>query len=254
MELKQILSSSVLARLTLSHRVAVLTGAGVSAESGVATFRDPNGLWSRFRPEELASMDGFLSNPERVWQWYQHRRHVLDHVEPNPAHRALAQLESLVPEFTLITQNVDRLHQRAGSRNVLELHGNLEENHCSRCGAPYEDEINDDQPPRCPACGGLIRPSVVWFGELLPADVLLHAERVARCAEVFLVVGTSAEVYPAAALPRIAWESGATLIEVNPSPTPLSEIAHATIREKAGIALPALVQLIAQLRTTDGME
>jgi NAD-dependent deacetylase len=222
MELEQILSSSVLARLTLSHRFAVLTGAGVSAESGVATFRDPNGLWSRFRP--------------------------------NPAHRALAQLESLVPEFTLITQNVDRLHQRAGSRNVLELHGNLEKNHCSRCGAPYEDEINDDQPPRCPACGGFVRPSVVWFGELLPADVLLHAEQVARCAEVFLVVGTSAEVYPAAALPRIAWESGATLIEVNPSPTPLSVIAHATIREKAGIALPALVQLIAQLRTTDGME
>ncbi|GIV52161.1 MAG: NAD-dependent protein deacylase [Candidatus Kapaibacterium sp.] len=254
MELRKLLGDRVVERLALSQRFAALTGAGVSAESGVATFRDPNGLWAQFRPEELASMEGFLSNPERVWQWYQYRRHVIEHVRPNPAHHALAELEMLVPEMTLITQNVDRLHQRAGSRRVLELHGNLEENHCADCGTPYDGEIGDDAPPRCPACGGLVRPSVVWFGEMLPADVLREAERTARRTEVFLIVGTSAEVYPAAALPFLAWQHGAIIIEVNPTPTPVSSIAHASIREKAGSALPALVELIAAVRTTDGTE
>ncbi|MCX7929351.1 MAG: NAD-dependent deacylase [Chlorobi bacterium] len=250
MELRQLLPEDVLDRLAGAQRFAVLTGAGISAESGVATFRDPNGLWAQFRPEELASMPGFLANPERVWQWYQYRRHIIESVRPNPAHLALAHLEVLVPDLVLITQNVDRLHQRAGSRHVLELHGNLEENHCAQCGTPYRHEIEPalTSPPRCPSCGGLIRPSVVWFGEMLPADVLEEAERAARRAEVFLVIGTSAEVYPAAALPLLAWEHGATVIEVNPAPTPLSTIAHATIGEKAGIAMPALVSLIAALR------
>jgi NAD-dependent deacetylase len=250
MELEKLLGEHVQERLATAERFAALTGAGVSAESGVATFRDPNGLWAQFRPEELASMQGFLANPERVWQWYQYRRHVIESVRPNPAHFALAQLETLVPDWTLITQNVDRLHHRAGSRRVLELHGNLEENHCSRCGTPYHQEIDADAPapPHCPACGGLIRPSVVWFGEMLPADVLADAERAARRAEVFFVIGTSAEVYPAAALPLMAWERGATLIEINPTATHLSTIVHAAIRQPAGVAMPALVELIAALR------
>lgn len=250
MDLQRIVGDDTLERLRTGSRFAVLTGAGVSAESGVATFRDPNGLWAQFRPEELASMEGFLANPQRVWQWYQYRRHVLESVQPNPAHYALARLEQIVPELTLITQNVDRLHQRAGSRRVLELHGNLEDNHCSRCNAPYHQPINPDapSPPQCPVCGGFIRPSVVWFGEMLPADVLAQAEDAARRADVFLVVGTSAEVYPAAALPITAWSYGATVIEVNPSSTPLSRIAHAVVREKAGVALPALVDLIAAVR------
>lgn len=252
MELRYLLGNGVLERLASGRRFAVLTGAGVSAESGIATFRDPGGLWAQFRPEELASMEGFLSNPERVWQWYQYRRHVIENARPNPAHFALAQLETLVPEMTLITQNVDRLHQRAGSIRVLELHGNLEENHCAACGRFYSDQITVDSPPRCPACGGLIRPSVVWFGEMLPADVLQEAERTARRADVFIVVGTSAEVYPAAALPFLAWEHGATVIEINPSLTPVSSIAHASIREKAGSTLPALVELLTAVRITDG--
>lgn len=245
------LSSELVERLARAKRVAVLTGAGVSAESGVATFRDPNGLWAQFRPEELASMEGFLANPERVWQWYQYRRHVIESVQPNPAHYALAELERMVDDFTLITQNVDRLHHRAGSRRVLELHGNLEDNHCADCGRPYREpvDISTPSPPRCPECGGLIRPSVVWFGELLPADVLAEAEAAAQRAEVFLVVGTSAEVYPAAALPIVAWQRGAFVAEINPSYTPVSSYAHAVIREKAGVALPALVERVRQARS-----
>ncbi|GIV55037.1 MAG: NAD-dependent protein deacylase [Candidatus Kapaibacterium sp.] len=256
MELTTTLSEHVRTRLARAERIAVLTGAGISAESGVPTFRDPDGLWARFRPEELASMEGFLANPERVWQWYQHRRHVLESVQPNPAHRALVQLENLVGEVIIITQNVDRLHQRAGSHRVLELHGNLEDNYCSACGRPYCDDgsADDRLPPRCPSCGGLIRPAVVWFGEPLPADVFAAAERAARRAEVFLVVGTSCQVYPAAALPQIAWECGATIIEINPLPKPIGSIAHAVLPHKAGSALPALVEHIAWLRATGGTE
>ncbi|MCS7000621.1 MAG: NAD-dependent deacylase [Candidatus Kapabacteria bacterium] len=249
--MRALLGQRLLERLATAERFAVLTGAGVSAESGIATFRDPNGLWAQFRPEELASMEGFLANPTRVWQWYQYRRHVIESAQPNPAHIALAKLEQIVPTFTLITQNIDRLHQRAGSQRVLELHGNLEDHHCAQCGRPYQGEISAEiaQPPRCPSCGGLIRPSVVWFGELLPAGVLAEAEHAARTAEIFLVIGTSAEVYPAAGLPLIAWHHGAMLIEVNPTPTHLSSYAHAAIRQKAGVAMPHLVALIEQLRS-----
>jgi len=254
MNLGPLLSDHVRTRLATAERIAVLTGAGISAESGVPTFRDPDGLWARVRPEELASMEGFLANPERVWQWYQHRRHVLESVVPNAAHIALAELEKIVSTLTIITQNVDRLHQRAGSRRVLELHGNLEDNHCSVCQAPYRDEIPSDlsKPPRCPRCGGMVRPSVVWFGEMLPADVFAAAEQATRGAEVFLVVGTSAEVYPAAWLPHLAWECGATIIDINPNPTPIRRIAHAVIAEKAATALPALVELVRTLRTSGG--
>lgn len=238
--------SHLLEILQKAERVAVLTGAGVSAESGVATFRDPDGLWAQFRPEELASMDGFLTNPERVWQWYQYRRTVIHSVQPNPGHHALAQLEKLYPEFTLITQNVDRLHQAAGSTKVLELHGNIVENYCSRCRTPYSQEIDTQaqEPPRCPHCRALIRPAVVWFGEMLPADVVEQAEEAAQRCHVFFTVGTSAEVYPAAALPYLAKRCGAYVVELNPSTTAFSPYADLCIHAPSGQSLPRIVELL----------
>nr|BCX01912.1 MAG: NAD-dependent protein deacylase [Bacteroidota bacterium] len=232
-------------RLREARRLAVLTGAGVSAESGVPTFRSPEGLWSRFRPEELARVEAFLRNPDLVWAWYAHRRQIIRQVQPNAAHRILAALEDRYPDFTLITQNVDNLHRRAGSRNLIELHGNLERNYCIACARPWQEE--DDEPqavPRCPDCGGLVRPDVVWFGEPLPQEAWSRAEAAARRAEVFLVVGTSAVVYPAAWLPEIALESGAYVVEINPEETPLSGRVHDAIRERATVALEALWSML----------
>jgi NAD-dependent deacetylase len=160
----------LLERLAEADHVVVLTGAGVSAESGIKTFRDPDGLWAKFNPAELASVDGFMSNPDMVWNWYQHRREIINSTKPNPGHFAIAKMQELFPKFTLITQNVDRLHQKAGSKEVFELHGNIIENHCFKCQQPFDDEIDYESksPPKCKLCGGLIRPSVVWFGEMLP--------------------------------------------------------------------------------------
>lgn len=229
--------------------VCVLTGAGVSAESGVATFRDPDGLWARFSPQELASMDGFLANPRRVWEWYHYRRTVVDAASPNAGHEALAALERRITArggvWTLVTQNVDRLHQRAGSVNVLEVHGNLVENRCARCARPHQGDVEampDGMPPLCVHCGGMLRPNVVWFGENLPADVFAAAEAAASSCEVFLVVGTSAEVWPAAGLPLTAKRHGAWLVEVNPSPTAMSHEMHAVLRGGSAATLPLLLE------------
>ncbi len=228
--------------------IAVLTGAGISAESGVATFRDKDGLWSRFNPAELASMDGFLANPQLVWDWYQYRRGIIDSVQPNPGHRALAEMEELFPRFTLSTQNVDRLHQSAGSRKVLELHGNIIDNFCVDCRKTFEFPTGEiEEIPRC-ECGGLIRPSVVWFGEMLPEDVLRASDMAARQAQVYFSIGTSAEVFPAAQLPLIAQNHGAVLVEINPHETQLSSVADFSLRMPAGEALPALVERIKQIR------
>lgn len=243
---------TVVERLAEARHVAVLTGAGISAESGVATFRDPDGLWARFSPQELASMDGFLANPQRVWEWYRHRREVIEGVEPNAGHRALAELQRWVPGVTVITQNVDRLHQRAGSYTVLEVHGNLVENRCSVCGEadagePQGGDAADDL-PRCRHCNGLLRPNVVWFGEDLPEDVFREAEEAATDADVFLSVGTSAEVYPAAGLPLLARRHGAFVVEINPNGTSLSQYAHHSIRMTSGTALPAIVERLVEYR------
>ncbi|MCX7880496.1 MAG: NAD-dependent deacylase [Ignavibacteria bacterium] len=230
--------------LTCANFVAALTGAGVSAESGIKTFRDPDGLWAKFNPMELASIDGFLSNPQRVWDWYQYRREVINNAKPNPGHYALAEMEKLFPQFTLITQNVDRLHQKAGSKKVIELHGNIIENHCFQCKRPFEGEtaLPDGEIPKCPSCGGLIRPSVVWFGELLPFDALTEAEQSATECNVFFSIGTSAEVYPAANLPLIAKRSGALVVEVNPNYTALTPYVDFKISETSAVALPAIVE------------
>ncbi len=218
--------------------IAVLTGAGVSAESGVATFRDPDGLWARFSPRELASMDGFLANPERVREWYDYRRQIIASVEPNDGHRALAALERRRgSSVTIVTQNVDRLHQRAGSVNVLEVHGNIIENRCNDCGRIcLTDDIT------CTHCGGMMRPNVVWFGEELPRDVFARAEQACRECDVMLVVGTSAEVYPAAGLPATAANYGAVVVEINPNPTALSQQAHHIVRAPSAVALPQILK------------
>lgn len=239
--------------LSKANNIAVLTGAGISAESGISTFRDPDGLWAKFNPMELASIEGFMSNPQRVWDWYQYRRKVVYEAKPNPGHYALVEMEKIFPQFTLITQNVDRLHQKAGSKNVIELHGNIIENHCFNCKLPYEKEIDLESGtiPRCPKCGGLIRPSVVWFGEMLPPDALEMAEISARECEIFFSIGTSAEVFPAANLPYIAKHSGATLVEVNPNPTVLSPFVDFKISETSAKSLPKIVEL---LKKTKGIQ
>ena len=239
-----IIPEELLSRLDEARHVAVLTGAGVSAESGIKTFRDPDGLWSQFNPAELASADGFMSNPKLVWSWYQHRRDIINSTKPNPGHFALAEMHGMFPNFTLITQNVDRLHQSAGSKNVIELHGNIIENHCIDCKQPYTNEINteSDEPPACKNCGGKIRPSVVWFGEMLPADALRQAQAVAGNCDVFFSIGTSAEVYPAADLPIYALRAGAYVVEVNPNTTVLSKYVNTRLEEPSGVAMPLLLK------------
>ncbi|NOZ56301.1 MAG: NAD-dependent deacylase [Calditrichaeota bacterium] len=237
-------SEELIRRLLNASRVAVLTGAGISAESGVPTFRGKDGLWRRFRPEELATVDAFLKNPALVWEWYNYRRRIVTEVQPNPGHRALVELEKLVPDFAVITQNVDGLHQRAGSRKVLELHGNILRSRCMRCGKLYTElTFENGEVPRC-ECGGLIRPDVVWFGEMLPQDVLEEAYHYARTASVFLSVGTSALVQPAASLPLEARAYGAYVVEINPETTPITHEVDEHISGKAGEILPKLVETL----------
>ena len=220
--------------------VAVLTGAGVSAESGVPTFRGEGGLWRNFRPEQLATPEAFRRDPALVWEWYGWRRGLIGSCAPNAAHETLAEMEDALPGFTLITQNVDGLHQAAGSHNVLELHGNIWRTRCPGCGRVTENRQVPlpETPPRCSTCGALLRPDVVWFGESLPLEVLDAAWTAAARCRLMLVVGTSAVVQPAASLPLVALRSGARLIEINPAETPLSSHAHDVLRGPAAEVLP----------------
>ena len=242
--------SSLIEKLATARNITILTGAGVSAESGIKTFRDPDGLWAKLNPMELASVNGFMSNPELVWDWYQHRRNIVNQSEPNPGHYAIAEMEGIFPKFSLITQNVDRLHQRAGSKKVWELHGNIIDNHCFSCRKPFLGEVSlpEKQLPVCPECGGKIRPSVVWFGEMLPQDVLAYSEKAAQTCDVFFSVGTSAEVFPAANLPIIAGRSGALVVEINPNKTSLSSYTDIHIQEPSGVALPEIVRLLKKIK------
>jgi NAD-dependent deacetylase len=238
---------SLIDRLATAKLVVGFTGAGISAESGVATFRATGGLWTKFKPEELANVDAFLANPQMVWEWYQARRDVILGADPNRGHRALVELEELVPKVSVITQNIDGLHAAAGSSEVIELHGNIRKNFCQSCGARYDDEslLVVEQVQQC-ACGGSIRPDVVWFGEALPADAFTLAEERACGANVFFSIGTSSLVYPAAGLPLLARECGAYMVEINPEETPLSGYMHETIREASGVALPAIISKLRQ--------
>jgi len=229
--------------LARAQRVAVLTGAGISAESGIPTFRDAQtGLWARFRPEELATPEAFERDPRLVWDWYEWRRGLVAAAAPNAGHRALARMQARIGRFTLITQNVDGLHQRAGAGDVVELHGNIHRNKCFAEGIAVEGRAEaGERPPRCPHCGAPLRPDVVWFGESLPAAALARAEAAARECDLFFSIGTSAAVYPAAQLPVTALQSGATLVEVNKDPTPLTRLATFSLIGPAGELLPRLV-------------
>jgi len=228
-------------RFHRARSVAVLTGAGVSAESGVPTFRGGGGaaVWKGLPAERVASPEMLAADPTTLWEWYNYRRVLISQVAPNPAHRALADWEQTFAEFTLITQNVDGLHYAAGSRNVLELHGNIWRVRCLSCRARSENRQVPlpEIPPKC-ACGGLLRPEIVLFGEVLPQDVFAQAVTAATTCDIFFAVGTSAVVYPAASLPLTAKYNGAFVIEVNPERTPLSEYADATILGRAGEVLP----------------
>lgn len=234
--------SEAKSKIQSAKRICVSTGAGISAESGVPTFRGSDGLWKNFRPEELATMDAFLRDSKLVWEWYLWRREKIKEAKPNAGHSALINLAAKVENFTLVTQNVDNLHREAGSAGVLELHGNIMRNQCMNCSHSDYDLI-EDIPPHCPACGNeRYRPGVVWFGESLPQDVMQKAFDASADCDVFICVGSSNIVYPAASLPQVASEEGAYLIEVNPEPTPLSEIFHASIRGTAAEILPALCE------------
>ena len=223
----------------------MLTGAGVSAESGVPTFREAQtGLWTRYDPLELATPKAFARDPELVWRWYRWRRELVADAEPNAGHLALANLQALVPRLTLVTQNVDGMHQRAGSTDVIEFHGNLFENRCCADGR-IVDGGDEAALPTCPHCGGFLRPGVVWFGEPIPEDALNAAFAAAADCDVFLSVGTSSLVYPAAGLADVAIEAGAVTIEVNPDPTGQSESFTASLRGNAGVVLPQLVESLA---------
>ena len=235
--------------LVPSTRVVVFTGAGVSAESGIPTFRGKDGLWKEFNVQELATPLAFASNPARVWEWYRWRMETVAKAEPNNAHCVIGWMESFFSDFTLITQNVDGLHDRAGNHLIIKLHGDLWEVCCIRCKKTEKITTlpSDPLPPLC-GCGGILRPGVVWFGELLPEAEFSKSEMAARRCQVFFSVGTSMEVYPAALLPGIAKENGAYVVEINPETTSLAGKADEVLKGKAGKILPLIQQASTALR------
>ena len=233
-----------------ARRVVVATGAGMSRESGIPTFRDAvQGLWTKFDPQALATEAGFRANPRRVWGWYAWRRRKVAAAQPHAGHLAIAELAGLVPHLVVATQNVDGLHSAAGSSDVIELHGNIRRLKCLDAGHPYRGALDDSpedepEPPRCPECGSLVRPDVVWFGEGLPEAAVRRAWREAERCDVMLLVGTSGTVWPAAELPHVAREAGAHVIEINPEPSELTRIADVFLQGRAGEALPPLVDAL----------
>lgn len=233
-----------------ARRICVLTGAGVSQESGVPTFRDAlDGLWARYDPQQLATPQAFRRDPKLVWDWYEYRRQRVRAAQPNPGHSALAALQQRFPTLRIITQNVDDLHERAGSTDVIRLHGNIALSKCSAAcrGEPTWVDVNalqdapEQGPPPCPYCGQLVRPDVVWFGENLPRQQLDRAMQLAQSCDLMLVVGTSGVVSPASTLPSLARRAGALLIEVNPFVSEITPLVRYHIVESSGVALPALV-------------
>ena len=265
--------AELISRLKSAESVGILSGAGLSAESGIPTFRGKDGLWNRFNPTELATSEAFSQDPKLVWKWYLWRMHLIANARPNPAHYAIARMEELLPEFLHITQNVDGLHREAGGKKFVELHGHIFDGKCRFCGKLYpaeefsriypfaskeflrtisEDELKEEifrmvdegELPLCPNCGEIVGPGVVWFGESLPEDALNRAFAFAEGCDVFIVVGTSGVVQPAASIPLIAKKSGALLVEVNPQETPLSPYCDFVFRESASSALPKLLEAL----------
>jgi NAD-dependent deacetylase len=246
---KSVASPAILADLAglLSEvkRLVVLTGAGISVESGIPTFRGPEGLWRTFRPEQLATPQAFQRDPLLVWEWYDWRRGKIAPARPNPGHEALVRLEARIPDFLLLTQNVDGLHRLAGSRRLLEIHGSIWEVRCLECGRVIEDRrVPLPLLPHCELCGGLLRPNVVWFGESLNPDILRRAEAALIQSQVVMVVGTSAVVQPAASFALWARQSGAKIAEINPDPTPLTAHCDFALTGQAGEILPRLLTLM----------
>lgn len=239
----QLFSTSFLSLLRRCEKIMVSTGAGISTESGIPSFRGADGLWKKYNPEELATPEAFERDPVKVWEWYDWRRQVIGKAEPNAGHHALVELESLVPRFFLFTQNIDGLHQKAGHTKIHELHGNIWQ---VRCTAEervlwFDETPLQRVPPLCD-CGALLRPNVVWFGEPLPLDVLELGWSIAGNCDAFFAIGTSGMVHPAASLAYIARESGALVVEINAEPTILTEIAHESFQGKSGSILPELVR------------
>jgi len=248
------ISATLRKALLQAKHVVVFTGAGVSAESGIPTFRDAlTGLWENFDPQRLATPEAFLRDPSLVWGWYEWRRKMVMRACPNPAHLAVARMTGLAPRLTVITQNVDDLHERAGSKAVIHLHGSFFKPRCFVCSQTHEfpagepDEPDGGrrlEPPRCAYCGGLVRPGVVWFGEALPEHGFRQAVEAARACDVMFSIGTSSVVYPAAALPVEAASAGATVIQVNPAATELDRVAQHNLRGPAGIVMERLIRTV----------
>ena len=230
------------AALAQMERIAVLTGAGISAESGIPTFRGEEGLWKTYRAEQLATPDAFAHNPRLVWEWYDWRRGIIGSKKPHAGHETLASWERIFPHFDVITQNIDGFHRRAGSSNVLELHGNIWRMRCTREGTITENFTTPlkDLPPHCPNCGAMLRPDVVWFGESLDMGILDQAFTLSSACDVMFIIGTSAVVQPAASLPMAAIQNQAVTVEINPDPTPISGHVDYSLRGLAGELLPRL--------------
>lgn len=246
MDIRENLSDDVINALRSAGRVAALTGAGVSAESGVPTFRGAEGLWNNYRAEDLATPEAFERDPELVWRWYDWRRSIIAPIKPNPGHHALAEMESLYENFTLITQNVDGLHALAGSSDPVEMHGNIWHTRCV-----YEGTVRENRdvplpriPPRCAGCGAILRPHIVWFGESLEPEKLSRSFEAAQEADLFFVIGTSGVVQPAASLAGLARNNDAVVVEINLEITPLSDIADASLFGPSGKILPEIVKII----------
>ncbi len=237
------LPDDLIKALKSARKVVVLTGAGTSAESGVPTFREAQtGLWAQYDPQELATPQAFQRDPRLVWDWYAWRRSLVSAAEPNEGHKALARMAGLIPELLIVTQNVDGLHQQAGSPDVIELHGNIMRTKCFDCGRNIDSYSEPDHsPPRCPVCGGMLRPDVVWFGESLSYKALSTAFAAVRICEIFFSIGTSSVVQPAASLPLEAFEKDILTVEINPGYTPLSPYMTYVLSGASGIILPELV-------------
>ena len=236
------IDKSLVDKLSDSKSIVFFTGAGISSESGIPTFRGKEGLWNKFRPEELANFDAFIKNPALVWEWYNYRKKIVHEAKPNAAHLTIAEMQNHFDDVTVVTQNVDNLHRRAGSKKIFELHGNIERNFCISCKKFHNEELDfSASVPKC-ECGGLIRPDVVWFGEYLPEDQFLGGEKAAINSDVFFVVGTSAVVYPAAGLVYTAKASGATIVEINIEETEISSSVNYSYFGKAGEILPRIFE------------
>ena len=230
-------------KLKSSKNTVVLTGAGISAESGIPTFRGKDGLWKNYDPTELATPEAFNKNPELVWEWYNWRREIISKASPNKGHLSLADLEKKQRHFTLITQNVDGLHSKAGSKNILEIHGNIWRIRCTVCGETvynYDIPLNKI-PPRCENCGGLLRPDIVWFGEQLPSNIISQVQEELYNCDLMFVIGTSGVVQPAASFAFIAKQRDAFIVEINIEKTPVTEISDIFLSGKSGDILPLLI-------------